>query len=264
MKVLRVHETTGDSDTYGSIDAGDAYLPYRDARVTGPADVIPATAFWLTRARMSDVPAPTSLGSHAVVVLSGEVHVDVRDRSPAVLTAGDLLFADVASPETLTLSWDGVAWLLYLVTDNWLPDAGDNEARPDPAKRAGRPLLTWIHDDGGASRTEPFHWPGDLAPVPPVEEWPRSRGAFVTRRDYGEDGYDPGVWHNGPRPQLGVTLNGRAEIETGDGTVTAPKAGDIAYIDDVTGDGHVTRGIGDRWMLFVTVHPDHLRFEPEK
>ncbi|OZF04342.1 hypothetical protein CH302_02760 [Rhodococcus sp. 15-2388-1-1a] len=264
MKVLRVHETLGDSDTYGGIDAGDAFLPHRDSRVKGPANVVPATAFWLTRARMVDVPAPTSLGSHAVVVLSGEVRVDVRDRSPAVLTAGDLVFANVASPETLTMTWDGFAWLLYLALDDWLPEAGDNEARPDPAIRQGRPSLTWIYDDGGTSRTEPLRWPSDLAPVPPVEQWPRSLGAFVTRRDYGEDGYVPGVWHNGPRPQLGVTLNGRAENETGDGTVTSPVAGDIAYIDDVTGAGHVTRGLGDRWMLFVTVDPEHLRFVPEK
>jgi hypothetical protein len=58
-------------------------------------------------------------------------------------------------------------------------------------------------------------------------------------------------------------LNGSAENETGDGTVTRPVAGDMAYIDDVTGGGHVTRGRGDRWMLFVTVVAEHLRFTPE-
>jgi hypothetical protein len=99
--------------------------------------------------------------------------------------------------------------------------------------------------------------------VPPIGEWPRSTGAFVTRRDYGDGAYAPGKWHNGPRPQLGITLNGCAENETGDGTVTRPVAGDIAFIDDDTGAGHVTRGQGDRWMLFVTVAPGHLALTPE-
>ncbi|MRK00475.1 hypothetical protein GEV27_02965 [Aeromicrobium sp. S22] len=258
MRVLRVRETST------GVEAESGYLPYRDSRVKGPADVIPATAFWLTRAGTDDVPAPAALGSHAVVVLSGEVGVEPRGAQRTVLTAGDVLCVDVHADDALTFSWDGFAWLLYVTTDGWLPEIGDNEARPDAVKRAGRPLLTWIHDDAGTSRSEPLRWPGDLAPVPPVEQWPRSRGAFVTRRDYGDDGYVPGVWHNGPRSQLGITLNGCAENETGDGTVTTPRAGDIAYIDDVTGDGHLTRGQGDRWMLFVTVSPGHLELTPER
>lgn len=258
MKILRVRSTSS------GVEVGTGLLPYRDSRVKGPADVIPATAFWLTRARVDDVPDPAGLGCHAVVVLSGELGVAPRGAEARTLTAGDVLCADVRSADDLGLSWDGFAWLLYVATDGWLPDLGDNEARPDAETRAGRPLLTWIYDDGGTSRSEPLRWPADLAPVPPVEEWPKSLGAFVTRRDYGDDGYVPGVWHNGPRSQLGITLNGRAENETGDGTITSPVAGDIAFIDDVTGDGHLTRGQGDRWMLFVTVAPGHLELTPER
>lgn len=198
-----------------------------------------------------------------VLVLSGEVRVSAAGHDAAVLGPGDVICAEVSSPGALDLAWDGHAWLCFVLTPGWSPEPGDNEARPDPVRRTGRPLLTWIYDDGGSSRSEPFTWPAALAPVPPTEAWPKSRGSFVTRRDYGEDGYSSGVWHNGPRSQLGFTLNGRAENETGDGTVTRPVAGDMAYIDDVTGRGHVTRGLGDRWMLFVTVAPEHLRFTPE-
>jgi len=226
-------------------------------------DVIPASAFWLTRAFKGQEPDPASLGPHAVVVLSGAVRVATSGHDASVVGPGDVLCADVSSQGVLDLDWDGPAWLFYLLTPDWLPEPGDNRARPDGGCRAGRPLLTWIYDDNGSSRSEPFRWPTALAPVPPVGQWPGSNGAFVTRRDYGDDGYAQGVWHNGPRPQLGFTLNGRAENETGDGTVTRPVAGDLAYIDDVTGAGHVTRGQGDRWMLFVTVAPGHLRFHPE-
>jgi hypothetical protein len=180
-----------------------------------------------------------------------------------VLGPGDVLCADVASDGLVDLDWDGHAWLFLLLTPGWLPEVGDNQARPDATRRSGRPLLTWVYDDGGTSRSEPFSWPASLVPVPPPDSWFGSRGSFVTRRDYGDDGYVSGVWHNAPRPQMGFTLNGCAENETGDGTITRPVAGDMAYLDDVTGHGHVTRGQGDRWMLFVTVSPEHLRFTPE-
>jgi hypothetical protein len=257
VRVLRVGEAAS------GIEVSSGFLPHRDAREKGPSDVIPASAFWMTRAAKGQAPAAASLGAHMVVVLSGEVRVDTLGHDSSVLGAGDVLCANVSSECVLDLDWDGHAWLFFMLTPGWLPEPGDNGARPDSVRRKGRPLLTWIYDDNGSSRSEPFTWPTCLAPVPPTAQWPASNGAFVTRRDYGDDGYIQGVWHNGPRPQLGFTLNGCAENETGDGTVTRPVAGDMAYIDDVTGAGHVTRGHGDRWMLFVTVAPEHLRFTPE-
>ncbi len=257
MRVLRLEQTGA------GIEASSGFLPHRDSRVKGPSDVIPATAFWMMRAVKGQEPEPGSLGPHLMVVLSGTVRVRADGNDLGDLGPGDVLGADVAPDGALDLEWAGDAWLFYALTPRWLPSPGDNQARGDEARRPGRPLLTWIYDDNGTSRSEPFTWPGPMVPVPPTDEWPQSHGAFVTRRDYGDDGYAPGVWHNGPRPQLGFTLNGCAENETGDGTVTRPVAGDMAYIDDVTGAGHVTRGQGDRWMLFVTVAPEHLRSTPE-
>lgn len=257
MRVLRVVEKAG------VVEAGPGFLPHRHARDKGPSDVIPATAFWLSRATKGQEPDAPSLGAHMTVVLSGELRV-TTDGLTTALGPGDVLCADVRSAGVLDLDWEGDAWLFFVLTPGWSPEPGDNQARPDGLVRAGRPLLTWIYDDDGSSRSQPFTWPGRLAPPPAPGEWPTSKGAFVTRRDYGDDGYAPGVWHNGPRPQLGFTLNGYAENETGDGTVTRPVAGDMAYIDDVTGAGHVTRGCGDRWMLFVTVAPGQLPLTPER
>ena len=258
MRVLRIEQVEH------SLKVESGYLPYRDARDKGPADVIPATAFWLTHLRPGQAPPDsTLLGAHLMVVLSGLVRAGRTDGPTQTLGPGDVAAVDVRSPGLLALEWESDVWLFLACTPGWLPEPGDNQARPDLAVRAGRPLLTWIYDDAGASRSQPLRWPGPVSGPPTPDDWPRSRGAFVTRRDYGNDGYAPGVWHNGPRPQLGITLNGLAENETGDGTVTRPMAGDIAFIDDVTGRGHVTRGQGDRWMLFVTVAPGHLPQEPD-
>ncbi len=258
MRVLRVREADG------NLEVGSGFLPYRDARDKGPSDVIPATAFWLARLRPEEAPDLAGQGAQLMVVLSGELQVTPRGHAPVALGAGDVLAVEVSTSDAVECSWPAEAWLMFVLTPGWLPEPGDNGARPDPLRRPGRPLLTWIYDDGGASRSEPLRWPTRMLPIPPAGSWVPSRGAFVTRRDYGDGAYAAGVWHNGPRPQLGITLNGRAENETGDRTVTRPYAGDIAFIDDVTGTGHVTRGRGDRWMLFVTVAPGHLVLQPER
>jgi len=257
MRVLRVCET-GDK-----LEVGSGFLPYREAREKGPADVIPATSFWLARLRTGELPDLAACGAHLIVVLSGEVQVTPRAHDPFLLGPGDVVAADVRSSRAVDYSWPDDAWLMFVLTPGWLPVAGDNQARPDSFRRPGRPLFTWIYDDKGSSRSEPFRWPTRMLPIPPTDAWVASSGAFVTRRDYGDGAYAEGVWHNGPRPQLGITLNGCGESETGDGTVTRPYAGDVAFIDDVNGHGHVTRGQGDRWMLFVTVAPGHLVLEPE-
>ncbi|WP_280880330.1 hypothetical protein [Streptomyces pseudovenezuelae] len=233
-------------------------LPYRDARDKGPYDVIPASRFWLARLRADEMPVLPALGSHLLVVLSGRIELSVG-RCPATeLGPGDVVCFAVGAVDDVRLTWPDDAWLFFVSTPEWVPEPGLVQTGSHHDPRPGPPLLTWIYDDDGRSRSEPFRWPYPLGPVPPVDTWPASIGAFVTRRDYGLEGYAPGVWHNGPRRQFGITLNGSAENETGDGTITRPVTGDVALIDDVTGAGHVTRGHGDRWMMFVTVAPGHL------
>lgn len=249
MRVLHV------TDVSGAADVCQVLLPYRDARDKGPYDVIPASRFWLARLRADNMPALPALGCHLVVVLSGHIELSVTGRPVTELGPGDVVCFDV---DSVSLTWPDDAWLFFVATPGWVPEPGLIEVSSDQDPRPGRPLLTWIYDDGGRSRSEPLRWPWSLGSVPPVDKWPASIGAFVTRRDYGLDGHTPGVWHNGPRRQFGITLNGSGENETGDGTLTHPVTGDVALIADVTGAGHVTRGRGDRWMMFVTVAPGDL------
>jgi quercetin dioxygenase-like cupin family protein len=51
--------------------------------------------------------------------------------------------------------------------------------------------------------------------------------------------------HPAPRRQYVITVQGQAEIEMGDGTTRKFGAGDIVLADDLTGEGHITRIIGD-------------------
>jgi len=62
-------------------------------------------------------------------------------------------------------------------------------------------------------------------------------------------------FHNAPRRQYVITLAGQAEIQIGDGTKRRFGPGDIMLAEDVTGHGHITRGVGNkpRISIFVTL-----------
>jgi uncharacterized cupin superfamily protein len=62
-------------------------------------------------------------------------------------------------------------------------------------------------------------------------------------------------WHNAPRPQFVITIEGEVEITTGDGTKRLFGPGDIMLADDTTGHGHASRTADNRprKAIFVTL-----------
>ena len=60
-------------------------------------------------------------------------------------------------------------------------------------------------------------------------------------------------WHNAPRRQFVVNLSGEVEITVSDGTKRRFGPGSIMLAEDVTGKGHISRGIGDseRRVMFI-------------
>ncbi len=60
-------------------------------------------------------------------------------------------------------------------------------------------------------------------------------------------------WHPAPRRQYAITLSGQGEIEIGDGTVRRFGPGDIMLADDTTGRGHITRVVGTKPRLYVSI-----------
>ena len=59
--------------------------------------------------------------------------------------------------------------------------------------------------------------------------------------------------HPAPRRQFVVTLSGSWEIEASAGTARTFKAGDVMLADDTTGEGHISRVIGNEPHVFMTV-----------
>ncbi|HYE91987.1 MAG TPA: hypothetical protein VEA38_13240 [Terriglobales bacterium] len=60
-------------------------------------------------------------------------------------------------------------------------------------------------------------------------------------------------WHCAPRRQYSITLAGRVEIEVGDGTKAEVGPGDIVLAEDLTGQGHVTRVLGNEPRLSAII-----------
>jgi hypothetical protein len=60
-------------------------------------------------------------------------------------------------------------------------------------------------------------------------------------------------WHNAPRRQFVVNLAGEVEITVSDGEKRHFGPGTILLAEDVTGKGHISRGVGtsERRTLFI-------------
>jgi hypothetical protein len=60
-------------------------------------------------------------------------------------------------------------------------------------------------------------------------------------------------WHRAPRRQYVINLSGESEVEVGDGTKRRLGPGDIYLADDPTGQGHISRAVGNHPRVFVTI-----------
>ena len=60
-------------------------------------------------------------------------------------------------------------------------------------------------------------------------------------------------FHNAPRRQYVVVMAGQLEIETGDGSKRVLDPGDVLVAEDLTGKGHITRGVGEQPRVSLAV-----------
>ena len=58
-------------------------------------------------------------------------------------------------------------------------------------------------------------------------------------------------WHTAPRRQFVITLAGESEVEIGDGTTIRLHPGHILLAEDTTGQGHISRAVGDEDRISI-------------
>ena len=63
-------------------------------------------------------------------------------------------------------------------------------------------------------------------------------------------------WHPAPRRQYVITLAGEVEIGLADGSIHRFRAGHVTLAEDLTGEGHTTRVVGDQPRVTATIPLD--------
>lgn len=63
-------------------------------------------------------------------------------------------------------------------------------------------------------------------------------------------------WHTAPRRQFAINMTGSLEVEISDGSRHMIGQGDLVFLEDITGKGHVTRVLTPVTNLFIHVPQD--------
>ena len=91
-------------------------------------------------------------------------------------------------------------------------------------------------------------------PVGDVEHVALRSGGEMEIRKYSEGRF--GDWHTARRRHYVIVLSGSMELGIGDGTVRRLGPGDVLLADDMTGQGHTSRLVGNPYMSAHVPLPD--------
>jgi hypothetical protein len=78
----------------------------------------------------------------------------------------------------------------------------------------------------------------------------------MTARAYARNPSSAADWHTAPRKQFAINMTGDLEVELSDGSRQAIGRGDLVFLEDTTGKGHVTRVQSPVTNLFIHVPQD--------
>jgi hypothetical protein len=133
--------------------------------------------------------------------------------------------------------------LLALASASLLLGGGRAVAQTGTAAVEAKLVRVYATPDGG-SRVEEL----TISPeAKPIDITRMTAGAY---RGSGATAPD---WHTAPRKQFAINMTGELEVELTDGTRRRIGAGDLVFLEDVTGKGHVTRALGPITNLFLHV-----------
>lgn len=78
----------------------------------------------------------------------------------------------------------------------------------------------------------------------------------MTARAYARNVSNEADWHTAPRRQFAINMTGSLEVEISDGSRHRIGQGDLVFLEDITGKGHVTRVLSPVTNLFIQVPQD--------
>ncbi len=125
-------------------------------------------------------------------------------------------------------------------------DAQAPSVAPQSARKCGPGMLEVIkvsNGPDGKSRFEKVSVLGSPAPLPIAEV----RMGCISQGT--ED------WHVAPRKLFTINVKGDIRGDFGDGTSVPIGKGDLVYLEDLTGKGHVTNLLTEVSNIFIVVEP---------
>lgn len=113
--------------------------------------------------------------------------------------------------------------------------------------------IHWLFADAAGDshfRDEPVEWARELPGGKLSKLYPATGVIFrETGGDYDLD------WHNAPRRQFIVNLDAGVEVTASDGETRLIGPGEVLFVEDVTGKGHLSKAVGRRirHSIFIAV-----------
>ena len=117
------------------------------------------------------------------------------------------------------------------------------EAGGETGAHDARLVRIYATPDGG-SRFEELTISPDARPIDITQ---------MTASVYRGSGTRTPDWHTAPRRQFAINMTGELEVEVTSGERRKIGAGDLVFLEDVTGKGHVTRALSPISNLFLHV-----------
>lgn len=83
-------------------------------------------------------------------------------------------------------------------------------------------------------------------------------GDAIPLTDMTVNKYEPGTndWHTAPARLFAINMIGTLEVETSTGTKRRIGPGELVFLEDTTGKGHITRIVDPITFLFINVPQD--------
>lgn len=120
-----------------------------------------------------------------------------------------------------------------------------NGQRSEPELRAR--LIRIYATPDGESHADIVEIANDAAEIPVTG---------MTARAYARNTSSSADWHTAPRKQFAINMTGTLEVELSNGSRQRIGQGDLVYLEDIFGKGHVTRVQTPVTNLFIHVPED--------
>ena len=142
--------------------------------------------------------------------------------------------------------------LLTLGAAAVLNSMSEAQVKTAPAPSAlGKRVIRIYNDADGTSHIQELVIATKSVPGRTTRNAPAIPASGSTYSEYTSSATED--WHRAPGRQFSISMSGEIEVEVSDGTRRAIHPGDMVFLEDLTGKGHITRLLSPVTNIFIRV-----------